>query len=436
MNRQPYVAPVQPHWFYLRSNEEYWFPFSVIDSSKLEEAYIRSQADESLQMVIPTDGGRYDVSLKERRKHAIYWDEPIANVRRCTWFYKGNNHHWYMPYDEDTADKLEETFVNALINNNWNCQVTLSSGEVVIMHSPVAMAHYPAHQSQPLNYEIDYQPKSVLRGFLERDKVGFGEDKPVDHVVFVVHGAGPLSDDGVNSFKSLIDCVDDFREVAQLMLKTHKSIGGQSPTKGRVEFLPIHWHSPLLTETNIHTQVNDISPLTIGKLRDFTSKILADILLYSSPFCLQKAIDHISREMNRMMELFQQRNPKFSGDVAIMGHSVGSCIVYDLLTHQGINEVSAAIVSEDISDSLVDEEKTEVIPSLEDALAQLGLSQITDKFHNEMIDFDSLIMCTDDDLKDISVPLGARKKLNPFIAEWKGKIHKTQTDQVIYSFQL
>jgi hypothetical protein len=33
-------------------------------------------------MVIPTDGGRYDVSLKERRKHAIYWDEPIANVRR------------------------------------------------------------------------------------------------------------------------------------------------------------------------------------------------------------------------------------------------------------------------------------------------------------------------------------------------------------------
>jgi hypothetical protein len=74
------------------------------------------------------------------------------------------------------------------------------------MHSPVAMAHYPAHQSQPLNYEIDYQPKSVLRGFLERDKVGFGEDKPVDHVVFVVHGAGPLSDDGVNSFKSLIDC--------------------------------------------------------------------------------------------------------------------------------------------------------------------------------------------------------------------------------------
>ena len=39
--------------------------------------------------------------------------------------------------------------------------------------------------------------------------------------------------------------VDDFREVAQLMLKTHK-FGGQVMTKGRVEFLPVHWHSALL----------------------------------------------------------------------------------------------------------------------------------------------------------------------------------------------
>ena len=46
----PSIAPVQPHWFYLRSNEEYWFPFSIIDSSKLEEAFIRSQADPLLSV--------------------------------------------------------------------------------------------------------------------------------------------------------------------------------------------------------------------------------------------------------------------------------------------------------------------------------------------------------------------------------------------------
>ena len=66
-----------------------------------------------------------------------------------------------------------------------------------------------------------YQPKSVLRGFVEREKVQIGikfftndlvivvllgEDRSVDHLVFVVHGVGPFVDIGVNSFKSLIDC--------------------------------------------------------------------------------------------------------------------------------------------------------------------------------------------------------------------------------------
>ena len=42
--------------------------------------------------------------------------------------------------------------------------------------------------------------------------------------------------------------VDDFREVAQLMLKTHR-FTGQAPREGdnggRVEFLPVHWHTAL-----------------------------------------------------------------------------------------------------------------------------------------------------------------------------------------------
>ena len=44
--------------------------------------------------------------------------------------------------------------------------------------------------------------------------------------------------------------VDDFREVAQLMLKTHQ-FTYQAPREGdsggRVEFLPVHWHSKLHT---------------------------------------------------------------------------------------------------------------------------------------------------------------------------------------------
>ena len=42
--------------------------------------------------------------------------------------------------------------------------------------------------------------------------------------------------------------MDDFREVAQLMLKTHRFVA-QAPQGsddgGRVEFLPVHWHAAL-----------------------------------------------------------------------------------------------------------------------------------------------------------------------------------------------
>ena len=48
--QRPSLAPVQPHWFYLKNNEKYWFPFNVLDSSRLDEAFLRSQADPSYQV--------------------------------------------------------------------------------------------------------------------------------------------------------------------------------------------------------------------------------------------------------------------------------------------------------------------------------------------------------------------------------------------------
>ena len=60
-----------------------------------------------LQVLVPTDGGRYDVSLHSRQRKAVYWEEPPSQVRRCSWFYKGEGDRWYHPYDEETARKLE-----------------------------------------------------------------------------------------------------------------------------------------------------------------------------------------------------------------------------------------------------------------------------------------------------------------------------------------
>ena len=45
-------------------------------------------------------------------------------------------------------------------------------------------------------------------------------------------------------------------------------------------------------------------------------------------------MNQVALEMNRMLELFRQRNPKFQGGVSVMGHSLGSCVLFDILDHQ------------------------------------------------------------------------------------------------------
>ena len=42
-------APLRHHWFYLRAQENYWIPFSLVDSAVLESALLNN-SDTSLQV--------------------------------------------------------------------------------------------------------------------------------------------------------------------------------------------------------------------------------------------------------------------------------------------------------------------------------------------------------------------------------------------------
>lgn len=53
------------------------------------------------------DGERYDVHVKERKRYAVYWEQGPTEVRRCTWFYKGDKDTRFMPYSEDFSKSLE-----------------------------------------------------------------------------------------------------------------------------------------------------------------------------------------------------------------------------------------------------------------------------------------------------------------------------------------
>lgn len=102
----PYSGELQPmvaHWFYKREDGA-WVPFTRIDSGRIEDSYINKNSD-----IITTDGGRFDVDIKQRIRYPIYWNGANAEVRRGTWFYRSEVNSYLIPYEENVAEKLEVT---------------------------------------------------------------------------------------------------------------------------------------------------------------------------------------------------------------------------------------------------------------------------------------------------------------------------------------
>ena len=85
-----------------------------------------------------------------------------------------------------------------------------------------------------------------------------------------------------------------------------------------------------------HHLCSAIHPFISKLLSTYPCKVCKIIRISIHPFILylQTIVNQVSTEMNRMLEIFQKRNPGFAGDVSVMGHSLGSCILFDLLYHQ------------------------------------------------------------------------------------------------------
>lgn len=102
------AAPLH-HWFYCKTGHP-WTPFSRSDSARLETAFQGGSGSAEgtiTDALIPTDGGRYDVDLSSRLRHAVYWTEEPSEVRRCTWFHKDEKTGLFSPYSEELSSRLE-----------------------------------------------------------------------------------------------------------------------------------------------------------------------------------------------------------------------------------------------------------------------------------------------------------------------------------------
>ncbi|KAF5287235.1 hypothetical protein FQR65_LT12279 [Abscondita terminalis] len=326
--------PVYHHWFYKRICEgcTLWDPFSMLDSLALENAF--TSAALSPDTVIPTNGGRYDVNILRREKYPVYWKDPPTEVRRCSWFSKGNTKGRFVPYEENIATMLEEEYRTAFETNSWNGTIKLPNGDAVTFYGPDVLVLLPP--MPPVDHwgntaQIQPATRSIKRG-MDEFNIDEGEPVKIDHLLFVVHGIGSVCD---LKFRSVQEVVDEFRTIALQLVLTHYRSSCETNTTSRIEVLPISWYGSLHSEgTGIDQKLKNITLKSIPRLRDFTNTTLLDILFYSSPAYCQTITSAVINNLNSIYSLFCERNPTFQGGVSLVGHSLGSLILFDILSHE------------------------------------------------------------------------------------------------------
>ncbi|NWI18435.1 DDHD2 Phospholipase, partial [Crypturellus soui] len=389
--------------------------------------------------VVATSGGRYDVHLRRRQRAAVYWQEEVAEVRRCTWFYKGDKDNKYIPYAEPFSAQLEEAYMVAVTLDEWKKKLESPSREIIILHNPKLMVHY-----HPVATSDDWgsapmeqgRPRTVKRGVENiAAEIPSGEPLQIDHLVFVVHGIGPACD---IRFRSIVQCVNDFRSVSLSMLQAHFKKAQEQQHIGRVEFLPVNWHSSLHS-TGVDVDLERITLPSINRLRHFINDTILDVFFYNSSTYCQTIVDTVASEMNRLYQLFLSRNPGFKGGVSIAGHSLGkdeggipipsperrcfglglpragflgSLILFDLLTNQKAapeDDERGAEGSRAASSPGGAEQVREILKTLE-------LSEYSEVFEKEKMDRQALFLCTEQNLKEMGIPLGPRMKILHYIS--------------------
>ncbi|KAK3316740.1 DDHD domain-containing protein [Apodospora peruviana] len=187
-------------------------------------------------------------------------------------------------------------------------------------------------------------------------RLGETQGREIEHLVLVTHGIGQLLGLRMESVNFVHD--------VNVLRKTMKSVYSESadlralnsemgeggPGNCRVQVLPVVWRhlldfprrkqkkgehdlGELFTEEDEYPSLEDITIEGMAFARSLISDLALDVLLYQSAYREQIA-DIVSRESNRIYKLFMERNPNFKGKVHIVGHSLGSAIMFDILCRQ------------------------------------------------------------------------------------------------------
>lgn len=192
-----------------------------------------------------------------------------------------------------------------------------------------------------------------------RDDEAEDQGREIEHLILVTHGIGQRLGLRMESVNFVHD--------VNILRKTLKNVYGASPDlqalnaevdksvkNSRVQVLPVCWRHLLdfpkqslrqnrkehdlgdtapLEDEEKYPSLDDITVEGVPAVRNLITDLALDILLYQSAYC-EHIARIVQRECNRIVKLFIARNPGFKGHISLMGHSLGSAILFDVLCQQ------------------------------------------------------------------------------------------------------
>ena len=192
-----------------------------------------------------------------------------------------------------------------------------------------------------------------------KDEDGQDQGREIEHLILVTHGIGQRLGMRMESINFVHD-VNVLRKTLKTVYEASPDLQALNseveklPKNCRLQVLPVVWRHLLdfpkksfkqnqkekdLTDPDAfededeYPSLENITVEAIPAIRNLITDLALDILLYQSAY-REHIASIVQQECNRVYDLFVQRNPTFDGKVSLIGHSLGSAILFDILSRQ------------------------------------------------------------------------------------------------------
>mmetsp|Transcript_31852 Transcript_31852/g.46433 ORF Transcript_31852/g.46433 Transcript_31852/m.46433 type:complete len:674 (-) Transcript_31852:279-2300(-) len=335
-----------------------WKPLRKVDCLALNEI-IDNQEVRSAHI----ESGRATAYIDTLTIRYNFYNSPSRQLIGATWFTRQEKGKEIIlhPLSAADCDLVEDLYQRTLLSSS-----SLGSGMDDILKEEVFLTDESNYKvmvmkngagvltmkkrSKDAGFLSFGEPYYVLqRGYGEYTVEGEEEEAalgPVRHLVFVVHGIGEAmwSRDDVN-IPSLVEEMDTLRAVINKKLlegwkrdcekaKREKKI--EPPLPNRIEILPIEWYQRIHSaSTSLMKSLNAATLRSVSALRAIANDVVFDVLMYMAPEFCETTLDCVVSQIHDLYHGFQTVHPTFiedGGKCSIIGHSLGSVIVWDLLS--------------------------------------------------------------------------------------------------------